>query len=190
MAYQNNPNIDFNDYQQQYQQQPQKVTETLNLSATSQDYGNFLMYCLDPKVIVDNLIHRLRNERFDATTNDYRELGSPLLNEAGIARFISLVEPEIDITMQLSTFTEDEILAKMREFAHGIKKLLQKHHKEFGIPNLIVASNIRILVCNLVHGALNKAKNGMMMRVISQVEKRIEQFGNQKGVLNKILPNL
>jgi hypothetical protein len=176
-------------YQEPYQ--PQQIQENVNLAGTSHDYSNLLMFCLDTNEIIQELQHQLKNEIYDNKNDKYIVLGDPLLNEKGISHLISITRPMVDRTITLSTFDNEEINRKMQEFGHNLVRLLARHYKEFGIPNLIVSSNIRVLICNLVHSSLKKAKGALTLNAIKMMEKRVESsIEKPKGFLKTLLPNV
>lgn len=89
----------------------------------------------NPKVLTDEIEHKLKGEVYDAQHEKWikKPYSRPFMNEEGIWRIMSIITSMINQNTILSNLTENEIRNLILQLGEEVIDLLAMKHKEFEV---------------------------------------------------------
>jgi len=153
---------------------------------------------LSPKKVLEQLEMNMRGFFYDYEQKRYvkKENFDPLMNEKGIAKFISVVSAFISDIVTFSTYSSDEINKRVDYVCTSIIPTIYINYKEYGIKEKSDLFLIETKIFVMCDGAFRKAMGGGDRSVIRGTlsENIMTRSGNmpmgeaKKGFFSRINP--
>ena len=116
---------------------PQQINEAMSLSLMQRLPGDLIQEMLKPVDIIEEIEHKLRNERWgikEGKGSWFRDPNSkPLVNEDGINNILSLVSPLTSRSIVLSYYERGKIEVRLKKLLWDLCDSLKVNYKRWEI---------------------------------------------------------
>jgi len=115
---------------------------------------------LSPKKVMEQLRMNMKGYFWDYESNGYIRVIDPLMNERGIAKYLSIVASVVTDLLTFSAFKEDEIKELVLYVCDKAIPTIHVNYKSYGIKDKSDLQIIDIQIFNLTNSAFHKAVGG------------------------------
>ncbi|GAG86590.1 unnamed protein product [marine sediment metagenome] len=154
---------------------------------------------LSPRKVMEQLRMNMKGYFWDYEEQGYIKVISPLMNERGIAKYLSIIGSVVTDLLTFSSYKEEEILNLVLYVCDKAIPTIHVNYKEYGIKDKSDLQIIDIQIFNLTNSAFHKAIGGGDRSVVRGTVSEAmlsrnfggqQQQGNQReaGFLSKLNP--
>lgn len=157
------------DYEALMQKQRESDPNALYADAMREEKIANVIAQLDPQNLLEGIEHRLRGEKYDKLTNEWKPIGnvSIVISEVLISRLMSFLGAILNQNTTLSNYALVEINNRMELVIDYIKDDLTDNDEEYGlVGNYTEMTRIGMIICETVSSVFRRALNGMESRRI------------------------
>lgn len=115
---------------------------------------------LSPKKVMEQLRMNMKGYFWDYEAKGYLKIIEPLMNERGIAKYLSIVSSVVTDLLTFSSYKEQEIQALVLYVCDKAIPTIHVNYKEYGIQDKSDLQIIDIQIFNLTNSAFHKAVGG------------------------------
>jgi len=170
------------EYQQQPQFNPQQINEAMSLSLMQRLPGDLINEMLKPVDILEEIEHKLRNERWQIKNSRgawSRDPNSkPLVNDDGINNILSLISPMTSRSIILSYYEKGEIEIRLVKMLDDLCDSLKVNYKRWEIDKNNLSTIVNI-IWMLVEASMKRALYGGERDFLGKTTERRETIGQQ-----------
>jgi hypothetical protein len=167
--------IDENTYAQYIPRQQKEKDETPEIGVIRE---------LSPKKVLEQIRMNLKGYFFDYEEKKYIKLEGfePLMNDRGIAKYLSIISSVVTDLITFSNYTPEEIPQLVLFVCDKSIPVIHLNYKEYGIKEKSDLQIIDVQILNLTLAAFKKAVGAGDRGVIGRTIQ--ESIMNRAGVLN------
>lgn len=115
---------------------------------------------LSPKKVMEQLRMNMKGYFWDYEEGGYVKVIEPLMNERGIAKYLSIVASVVTDLLTFSSYKEQEIQPLVLYVCDKAIPTIHVNYKEYGIKDKSDLQIIDIQIFNLTNSAFHKAVGG------------------------------
>jgi hypothetical protein len=115
---------------------------------------------LSPKKVMEQLRMNMKGYFWDYEAKGYIKIIEPLMNERGIAKYLSIVASVVTDLLTFSSYKEQEIQPLVLYVCDKAIPTIHVNYKEYGIKDKSDLQIIDIQIFNLTNSAFHKAVGG------------------------------
>jgi len=115
---------------------------------------------LSPKKVMEQLRMNMKGYFWDYEEQGYIKVIEPLMNERGIAKYLSIISSVVTDLLTFSSYKEEEIQQLVLYVCDKAIPTIHVNYKEYGIKDKSDLQIIDIQIFNLTNSAFHKAIGG------------------------------
>jgi hypothetical protein len=152
---------------------------------------------LSPKKVMEQLRMNMKGYFWDYEKKGYIRIIDPLMNDLGIAKYLSIVSSVVTDLLTFSSFKEEEIKELVLYVCDKAIPTIHVNYKGYGIKDKSDLQIIDIQIFNLTNSAFHKAIGGgdrsvvrgtVNEAMISRNFQQPQRNPNEQGFLSKLNP--
>jgi len=145
---------------------------------------NVSIYELENENLIDRIRHKLRGEIYDLNSGRWVQVYEPHMNDAGLGKFMFVIESLLDKNISLSNLTIDKVYRMSYEINTAVIGIVFKRSKEYEIDQVdrdIIVDIIDLQVYSTLVRALEGGERTHRETIIKSVENNIMKQQGTRG---------